>query len=212
MENRKTAWENIFKDKGKFFCTPHPDIDDFVSLLKDQKAKKILDFGSGSGRHVVHLAKNGFEVVGLDISQTGIEITKDWLAKENLKAVLQVSDITMPIPYPDGYFDGVISTQVINHGEKATIDKIIKEITRVTRSGGVIFITVSIYEDNPSIGVSRKKKMIAERTFVPLDGLEEGMIHYFFTQEEFQNSFPGFTILKSYMDKTNHYALMAIKK
>ena len=212
MENRKTAWENIFKDKGKFFNTPHPDIDTFVNLLKDQKAKKILDFGSGSGRHVVHLAKNGFEVIGIDISKTGIEITKESLTSENLNAELLVRDMTQPIPYPDGFFDGVISTQVINHGEKQTIDKIIKEITRVTRLGGIIFITVSIYEENPSIGVSKNKKMIAERTFVPLDGLEKGMIHYFFTPEELQNSFPGFTLLKSYMDTTYHHAILAIKE
>jgi len=212
MKNIKTAWEKIYKYKGKFFETPHPDIDRFVRILTKQNAKKILDFGSGTGRHVIYLAKEGFDVVGIDISKTGVKMTKDWLKSEGLKAELLIKDIAKPIPYSNNFFDAVISTQVIHHGEKQTITNVIKEITRVVRPGGIIFITVPINKRYSKSRVGWKMKKIAERTFVPLDGQEKGLIHYFFTPSELKKSFSGFTILKAYMDKTNHFAILAIKR
>lgn len=211
MKPKKTAWEKIYKEKGKFFETPHPDIDNFVKLLKKQKAKNVLDFGSGTGRHVVYLAKKGFSVVGIDISKTGINMTKNWLQKEGSKADLVVRDMTKPIPYSDNFFDGVISTQVIHHAERHIVKNIIDEITRVTKSGGVIFITVPLYKGYSKKRPGWKMKKIAKKTFLPLDGQEKGMVHYFFTADEFKKSFPKFKILKAYMDKTNHYAILATK-
>ncbi len=211
MKTSKTAWEKIYKEKGKYFETPHPDINEFVELLKKNNAKKILDFGSGTGRHVAYLAKKGFDVVGMDISKTGIMMTKKWLIGEKLKAKLIIRDIAKPIPFPDGFFDGVISTQVIHHGKRRTVSNTIKEIARTTRSGGIIFITVPIYKGYSNKRPGWKMKKIAERTFLPLDGQEKGLIHYFFIPNEFKESFPEFKILKAYMDKTNHYAILAIK-
>ena len=212
MKASKTAWEKIYKEKGKYFKTPHPDIVEFVKQLNKNNARKIFDLGSGTGRHVVYLTKKGFDVVGMDISKTGIMMTQKWLIDENLKANLIVRDIAKPIPFSDNYFDGVISTQVIHHGKKQTVSNIIREITRTTRSGGIIFITVPIYKGYSNKRPGWKMKKIAERTFLPLDGPEKGLIHYFFTPNEFKESFPEFKILKAYMDKTNHYAILAIKK
>ncbi len=212
MKSFKTAWEEIYKEKGKFFETPHPDINKFVKLLNKHNAENILDFGSGTGRHVVYLAKQGFKVVGVDISKTGIAMTNKWLMDENLKAKLITRDITRPFPYSDDSFDGVISTQVIHHSTKQTVKKVIKEITRITKSGGIIFITVPIYKGYSNKRPGWKMKKIAERTFLPLGGQEKGLIHYYFTPDEFKKSFSKFKILKAYMDKTNHYAILAIKE
>jgi 2-polyprenyl-3-methyl-5-hydroxy-6-metoxy-1,4-benzoquinol methylase len=50
--------------------------------------------GCGSGRHVVYLAKNGFEVYGIDIAKSGIKIAKEWLKDEKLKANLKAEIFT----------------------------------------------------------------------------------------------------------------------
>jgi tellurite methyltransferase len=42
---------------------------------------KLLDLGCGEGRNAVYFAKHGFEVVGLDLSLTGLEKTRSY-AKE----------------------------------------------------------------------------------------------------------------------------------
>ena len=42
--------------------------------------------GCGTGRHTLYLAKQGFQVYGVDIAEEGIKIAKQWLKENNLKA------------------------------------------------------------------------------------------------------------------------------
>lgn len=212
MENNKLAWEQIFFKKGKFFENAHPDIDDIVKIFNKHNVKKVLDFGSGTGRHVVYLSKLGFDLTGIDISKTGIKICKEWLKHEKLEAKLICRDIFKTIPYPNGYFDAVISTQVIHHGKRSQIEKTIQEISRVVRPGGVMFITVPPDKKFDPNKKGWKMKEIDKRTFLPLDGPEKGLVHYFFTKDELNNSFSGFNILKNYLDRTNHLAIIGVKK
>jgi methylase of polypeptide subunit release factors len=72
-------WDDIFKQAGKVFTEPHEDMPLIVRRLRADNAKTILDLGSGSGRHVIYLAKNGFSVHGLDHSPEGLSITRQWL-------------------------------------------------------------------------------------------------------------------------------------
>ena len=72
-------WDKIFQTKGKVFTKPQKDIPRLVKLFKELKVKNILDLGCGSGRHLVYLAKHGFNVYGFDVSEHGIRIAKDWI-------------------------------------------------------------------------------------------------------------------------------------
>lgn len=77
MNKNTNAWEKIFKERGKIFIKPHEDMPAIVQALKDQGAKKILDLGSGSGRHVVYLTQNSFSLYGLDNSSSGLDMTRE---------------------------------------------------------------------------------------------------------------------------------------
>jgi methylase of polypeptide subunit release factors len=79
-------WDEKFYRKEEeyrkeIFRIPHKDLPRFVKLLRKIKAKRILDLGCGTGRHVIALAKKGFEVYGVDISKKALN-----LAKERLEA------------------------------------------------------------------------------------------------------------------------------
>ena len=76
---RMGDWESIFKTKGKFFHKPHEDMRKLAQLMKQNKVKTVLDLGCGSGRHIVFLAKQGFEVYGMDSSKSGLKQTREWL-------------------------------------------------------------------------------------------------------------------------------------
>lgn len=56
-------WNEEFKKYGKIFAAPQESISDIISLFRKCGVKKILDLGCGSGRHVVHFAKQGFDVL-----------------------------------------------------------------------------------------------------------------------------------------------------
>lgn len=197
-------WESIFKNKGKFFHKPHEDLRKLAQLMKKSNVQKVLDLGCGSGRHTVFLAKLGFEVYGMDSSKSGLKQTKEWLIQSNLKAKLKYASCYEKFPYKDNFFDAIISVQVIHHAKIEDIQFCISEIERTLKPDGIAFITVPRTKKNK---FRSKVKMIAPRTFVPLDGYEIGLPHYHFNKETFKKNFKDFKILKIYNDKHKHYCL-----
>jgi len=77
-------WDKKFYGKAREYCKeifqiPHRNLPKFVKLLRKIKAKKILDLGCGTGRHVIALAKRGFEVYGIDTAKKALNLTKERL-------------------------------------------------------------------------------------------------------------------------------------
>jgi len=117
-----------------------------------------------------------------------------------------VHDITEPLPFEDAFFEAVISTQVIHHATLATIKVIIQEIERVLKRQGFVFITV------PSLrNQGTRFEQIEPNTFIPLDGVEKGLPHHYFTPEELREVFRDFDVLDIHVDTVKHYCLCALK-
>ncbi len=212
IQNRKSKmdknpWDNVFKQHGAFFGEPHEDMPKIVELLKQNGSRTVLDLGSGSGRHVVYLAKCGFSVYGIDSSPEGIEITRNWLKKEGVTADLRLGTMTEPLPYENDFFDAVVSVQVIHHARIAEIRKIVGEIARVLKNGGIVFVTVPKQKSQ-----AEAFQEIEPNTFIPLDGLEKGLPHHYFTPEELRDLFNDFTITDIHLDSVEHYCLLAAMK
>jgi len=164
------SWDDIFTQQGKVFTEPHEDLPEYVQSLKQPGASTILDLGCGSGRHVIYLAKCDFSVFGLDNSPEGLKITRQWLHDEGLDADLRLHSMTEKPPYQDSFFDAVLSTQVIHHADIATIEGIVKEVSRVLKKDGLLFITV------PSIrNHGTTFEQLEPNTFIPLVGPEKGI-------------------------------------
>jgi ubiquinone/menaquinone biosynthesis C-methylase UbiE len=106
-------WESIFKAKGKYFYEPEEEVKKIIPLLK--KSSKVLDLGCGTGRHTIEMAKNKMKVYAMDISKSGLELTKKWLKEQALKAHIINASCYEHFPFEDTTFDAVISTQVIHH-------------------------------------------------------------------------------------------------
>ena len=54
---------------------------------------KILEVGCGPGANIWYLAREGFDVYGIDGSSTGIAKAQAFLKKENLNAHLSIGDV-----------------------------------------------------------------------------------------------------------------------
>lgn len=204
-------WDKIFKKYGKFFTKPQKDIPKIARLFKKRNVKKVLDLGCGSGRHIVYLAKHGFEVYGIDIAPKGIKTTKDWLKKEKLRAKLKIGNVYKRLPYPNNFFDALISIQVLNHNRIGNIRKSIKETERILKPEGFIFITVSRKGSIKDIPKEKlwKIKFIAPRTFIPLSHDEKGLIHYWFNKKLLRKEFKNFKIYDIWTESDGrHYCLL----
>jgi ubiquinone/menaquinone biosynthesis C-methylase UbiE len=212
-------WNEIFKNRGRVFLEPQEDMPKIARIFKRAGIKKVLDFGCGSGRHLILLAKNGFDVYGFDIAEEGIHLAKEWLKKENLKADFKIGSLYEKLPYPDNFFDAVISINSIHHGKIEDIRKAIKELKRVLRPGGLLFVNlrkrrIRKYDPKkPIIEKYGKQKaayeMIAERTYMPIEGGEKGLIHYLFDKKQIKKEFKNFKIDKIWISSSGrHYCFL----
>ncbi len=206
MSQSTNAWDGIFAQQGRVFAGPHEDMPGIIHLLKDRGASTVLDLGSGSGRHVVYLARHGFAVFGLDNSPQGIKATRQWLADEGLTAELRLQSMANGFPYEDGFFDAVVCVQVIHHADMATIRGIVKEVSRVLKRGGFLFVTVPQLRNQ-----GETFEQLEPNTYIPLDGPERGLPHHYFTPDELREVFGGYDIIDVHLDAWDHYCLSAFK-
>ena len=219
-------WNKIFKQYGKVFDKPQEDIPKIVKLFKKCGVKRVLDLGCGSGRHLVYLAKRGFDVYGIDIAPEGIKIARKWLKKEGLKANLKIGDIYKKLPYQDNFFDAIISTQALHHNIIEKIRKAIREIERILKPGGLIFITMrkalrlrdwkrnKIVIHKWKMGREKREtkyKVIGIRIYTPIEGGEKGLIHFCFNKKLITKEFKNFKIPKIWIKK-GHYCFVGILK
>ena len=213
MSRRTDAWNEIFKHQGKVFREPHEDMPRVEKLLREHGASTVLDLGCGTGRHVVYLAERGFSVYGLDNSPEGLRVARQWLEEEELDADLRLHNMTETLPYGDGFFDALISVQVIHHADIATIGRIVQEIVRVLKSGGILFVTVPQLRDGkPYSWRGIEYEEIEPHTFLPLTGPEHGLLHHYFTPETCREEFSDVEIVDLHADSVNHHCVLGFKR
>ncbi len=68
---------------------------------------QILDVGCGRGRHTLELARRGYNVTGIDLSEGSVKKARRQVATEGLDATFAVQD--MRKPYCDSCMDGVVN-------------------------------------------------------------------------------------------------------
>jgi tellurite methyltransferase len=203
-------WDKIFAERGRVFTAPHSDIERVVKLIRDNDGSRILDLGCGTGRYVVHFTRLGFDVYAFDASPKALSMTQDWLKEENLEANLCEHQMANPFPYEDNVFDAVISIQVIHHNLMKNIRRTIKEIERVLRPGGILFVTFPVLHPGPvSEEDDWKLVEVEEGTYIPQRGWESGIPHHYFTLEEISIEFHSFDIHDIYLDETEHRCVIA---
>jgi SAM-dependent methyltransferase len=190
MSATNHPWEEIYQREGRVFPEVFPRFGEVVETFRVHGCRVILDLGCGSGRHVVHLAKQGFWTLGVDLSPTALYLTRSWMREEGNEANLVLADTRQPLPFRDCIVQGVLSTQVIHHARLAAVRVAIDEILRVLVPGGIAFVTVSGRKDR---GV--EFETIEPGTFVPLSGPEAGLPHHIFSAEELRAEFRDFEIL-----------------
>jgi ubiquinone/menaquinone biosynthesis C-methylase UbiE len=109
---------------------------------------KVLDLGCGFGRHAFEAARRGASVVALDAGRDEVEgvaatfaamVEVGELAPGSLHANVVQGD-ALHLPFPDGTFDRVICSEVLEHlpDDVAAM----RELARVLRPGGTMAITV----------------------------------------------------------------------
>jgi SAM-dependent methyltransferase len=104
---------------------------------------RLLDVGSGPGTITAGLARRVREVVAVEISEGAAELTRAELERRDIDDVdVRVGDVHT-LDLADGEFDVVHGHQVLQH--VADPVAALREMARVTRSGGVVGVRDSDY-------------------------------------------------------------------
>ena len=102
---------------------------------------RALEVGSGPAHDSLPLAERGFDVHGVDWSRKGLEAGRRLYAEEGRRLHAACCDIRS-LPYREGSFDFVWNGGVLEHFEDADIRRVLGEMRRVAKSGGVVLATV----------------------------------------------------------------------
>ena len=126
--------------------------DDPVALLRAESRTKIpwvleklyasglpfgsalLDVGCGAGFMSNAFAVEGFQITGVDLSEESLEVAKRY---DSTKTVRYLKADALQLPFQDGQFDAVIAMDFLEHVDAP--EKVILEISRVLRPGGLFF-------------------------------------------------------------------------
>lgn len=103
---------------------------------------KILEAGCGGGRNMDFFVKNNFQIYGIDQSEAAILNLRSKYPDLEEKR-LQIAMVEK-LPFPDNYFDHIISSAVL-HFAKSTnhFKEMMSEMLRVLKPGGSLFIRMT---------------------------------------------------------------------
>jgi SAM-dependent methyltransferase len=135
---------------------PEPRFLEFIEKHKDEIGPRILDIGSGGGRHLIPLRQMGYEVTGLEISPKGLKENKYRLEETGLaedgQGINLVRGSFKRLPFNNESFDTAMSIQVLHNNDWPGAVQAFKEAARVLKPGGLFFIRVRSVMNKPKEG------------------------------------------------------------
>jgi SAM-dependent methyltransferase len=152
------------------------DIYLFDQILRGRVAPgmRVVDAGCGSGRNLVYLLREGYEVFGLDADPRAVEEVRRLAASlapalppENFRA-----EAIENTSFPDAFADVAISSAVLHFArDDDQFRAMLLGTWRILRPGGLLFCRLA-----SSIGIENEVRRIAGRRFLLPDGSERYLV------------------------------------
>lgn len=150
---RGEGTDNHFDDIAAVYTDEIPEhvkarlLDRKISLMakalgpsREPQSLRGLDLGCGQGWYIAEMAKRGYRMAGVDLSQGQIDNARRHAAKLGVEPELAVATAAK-IPFDDDSFDFVYSINVLHHIlDDADRQRTFAEIIRVLRPGGSFFL------------------------------------------------------------------------
>lgn len=157
---------------------------------------KVLEVGCGPGANLWFLHREGFDVSGIDGSETAIEIASQRLKDENSELNPKFPDLRAAdfseLPWEDNQFDVVIDIFAIYANTTDVIVKVLNEVHRVLKPQGRFY---SKLWGRGCTGYGQGTK-IEEGTYdnIPKGPCYDMGVSHFFDETEIKDIFQNFQI------------------
>lgn len=145
-------WESSFKEKQTMWgFEPADSALVAAALFRKNGLSKILVPGFGYGRNAKVFCDNGFDVTGIEISETAIELARKHYG-DNIKVFHgSVGDM----PFDNELYDGIFCYALIHLLNARERAKLIKDCYNQLALGGYM-VFVAISKTTPAYGVGTK--------------------------------------------------------
>lgn len=130
INERPLAYSKLM-GRPKYLC-------DWLSGVDENT--RILNIGCGFGWLELYLAEFtvALEIQGIDIDPHFFELLNEFQGYPHVKFTKATA---LNLPFPDCYFDICVASEVIEHIPKGTEDQFFKEINRVLKPAGTLYLT-----------------------------------------------------------------------
>lgn len=190
VESKGWSWD---LNQAQEWETPSEDSYYYLWRWRSLGFTKLLDLGCGLGRHALQFAREGYSVDAFDLSPEGLVRLKKQTEAEQLTIRITEGDM-MKLPYGDEQFDCLFSFHCIYHTDKAGLNRVLSEISRVLRPGGELFLTLNS-KSNPSFRNPAYTR-IDGNTLLKTHGPEIDVPHCYLDEEEVREVMAGFELLR----------------
>jgi len=145
-KEKERKWNDDFIIRTGGYDTYDDDLSQLFDIFQISSLSKeflVLDAGCGTGKCSIPLAKLGFKVIGVDISEKAIEVARQKADEAKLPITFKVGDLEA-LSFEDDTFDIVFCGGVFHHFP--VLNKVEEELHRVLKENGKLFA----YEANRS--------------------------------------------------------------
>ena len=163
----------------------------FASL--DGRNRELLEVGCGIGVDSIQLAKRGFRVTAVDLTENAIEIARQFAAARGVDVDFRVGNAEV-LAFPDASFDVVYSFGVLHH--TPDIARSISEVRRVLRPGGTAY--VMLYAEHSLVNLVHRVLRLPYES--PRDRHDHCPVVYTFSRSEVGKLFSQFRQVSVHAD------------
>lgn len=145
---------NKRKSVDKYYLTARKSQKKYESILNGfAPDSKVLEYGCGTGSYSFLLAKKNCQVIGIDISDVGVQMANEKAIEQSLQINLSFMVMNAEkLEFPNNSFDFICGTGIIHHLDTK---KAYAEIYRVLKPGGRAIFSEPLGH-NPLINLYRK--------------------------------------------------------
>jgi len=170
-------WNRFSEDYDRIFLE-NPMYVETMGLLADAVGgaggARVLDLGCGTGNTIAEILQRhpGTEVHGVDPSEGMLEKSSRRFGSDSVE--LRQGD-ALGIPYPDGFFDGIVSHLALHHLDPGDRAGCARELARVLKPGGrLVYADMFSDVDAPPEDPVRAKDIINKMTGIALYCIDQG--------------------------------------
>ena len=127
-------WVAEYEERKRTLVYYHLQEIMLVDFMIHTAPARVLDYGCGVGRHLRNLSQiPGLDLYGYDQSRAMVDGCLAWAPRAWVDQRIAVGEPLQRLPYPDGFFDIVYTSEVLVHVHPDHLERLLAELIRVSR-------------------------------------------------------------------------------